>query len=81
MTYNQQFVAIWRIPEAVLNARGEQSLLQFTLSQVKDPEGYLPKVDSLYDNGEAQADDVIEFWTAASSNTTRNHSASAAPPC
>jgi PAS domain-containing protein len=61
MTYNQQFVEMWRIPEAVLNTRGKHSLLQFTLSQVKDPDAYLAKVDSLYENREAQADDVIEF--------------------
>ncbi|MGA2435552.1 MAG: ATP-binding protein, partial [Bryobacteraceae bacterium] len=61
MAYNQRFVEMWRIPKPVLNARDEQSLLKFTLSQVKDPDGYLAKVDSLYDNGEAQADDVFEF--------------------
>ena len=51
MTYNQQFVAMWRIPESVLNTRDEQSLLQYTLSQVKDPAPYLARLTGFMTTG------------------------------
>ena len=59
--YNQRFVEMWRIPKNVLNAGNDHSLLKFMMSEVSDPDAYFVQVKKLYDDGEAHADDVIEF--------------------
>lgn len=61
LSYNQKFLTMWRIPEAVLAERSDKLALDQAVSQLKDPEQFLAKVQALYQQHEAESYDVLEF--------------------
>jgi PAS domain S-box-containing protein len=61
VAYNRKFVEMWGIPESVLASRDENVVLNFALSQLKDPEAFLTRIRQTYADYDAQTDDVIEF--------------------
>jgi PAS domain S-box-containing protein len=60
-SYNHCFAEMWRLPESLLLAGDDGTLLASVLSQVIDPEAFLAKVEALYQEPEAESDDIIEF--------------------
>jgi PAS domain S-box-containing protein len=58
--YNRKFSEMWHIPESVLNARDDRKLLDCAMTQVKDPEQFLAKVQELHADREAHTDDIVE---------------------
>jgi diguanylate cyclase (GGDEF)-like protein/PAS domain S-box-containing protein len=61
VTFNQQFVDMWRIPETVLAARDDNRALAYVLDQLQDPDGFLRKVRELYATPEAESFDELRF--------------------
>jgi len=61
ISYNQKFVAMWQIPESILSQRSDKLALDHVLHQLKDPEQFLTKVQSLYSKPDAESYDVLEF--------------------
>lgn len=61
VSYNQQFVEMWRIPAAVMEARDDGRALAFVLDQLQAPEVFLSKVQELYNQPEAESFDVLNF--------------------
>ncbi|MFN8494038.1 MAG: PAS domain S-box protein [Caldilineaceae bacterium] len=61
VSFNQKFVELWRIPEAILTARDDDQALGFVLNQLKDPDDFLSKVRELYSQPDATSYDVLEF--------------------
>src|SRR5262245_32994679 len=59
--YNGKFVEMWRIPDAVLVSRDDNRALAFVLDQLKDPEGFLSKVKSLYGHPLEESYDTLDF--------------------
>lgn len=59
--YNHKFVELWRIPESIVSVRKDEALLSFVLDQLKDPEGFISKVNMLYQNDEEISFDNVEF--------------------
>ncbi|HJZ10549.1 MAG TPA: PAS domain S-box protein, partial [Acidobacteriota bacterium] len=59
--YNQRFLDMWRIPEDVMASRDDTRAIQFVLDQLKDPDGFLAKVQELYTNPVSESYDVLEF--------------------
>src|SRR5262249_34545793 len=59
--YNRKFVEMWRIPDAVLASRDDNRALAFVLDQLKDPEGFLSKVKSLYGHPLEESYDTLDF--------------------
>lgn len=57
--YNQRFVSIWNIPEAILASKDDQQLLGFVLDQLENPAEFLAKVEYLYDHPEESSHDEI----------------------
>ena len=61
VTYNQKFIELWNVPEGIVNTKDDKQLLRHILSQLKDPDEFLQKVEELYDSPEQISFDVIEF--------------------
>jgi len=59
--FNTKFVELWQIPESIIKTRNDEKLLAFVIGQLKDPEGFLKKVEELYLNEEEISFDVLEF--------------------
>lgn len=59
--YNQQFVELWGLPEAVLATHDDRIALEFVLNQLRDPEAFSNKVRQLYDAPETSSFDLLEF--------------------
>ncbi len=61
ITFNQRFVEMWRIPKPIIDSRDDSQALAFVLDQLKDPEGFLSKVQELYISPDAESHDILEF--------------------
>ncbi len=61
VTFNQQFVRMWRIPQAIVDLRDDDRALAFVLDQLVDAEGFLAKVRALYASPDAESFDVLTF--------------------
>ncbi|MDP3682538.1 MAG: PAS domain S-box protein, partial [Ignavibacteria bacterium] len=59
--YNQKFIELWNIPKNIIDTNDDKQLLECVLSQLKDPEEFLRKVEELYQSPEQISFDVIEF--------------------
>jgi PAS domain S-box-containing protein len=59
--FNERFAQLWRLPQAILASRDDKQALDFVLSQLKDPKGFLAKVEQLYTQPDSDSFDVLEF--------------------
>jgi two-component system sensor histidine kinase/response regulator len=57
---NERFVQLWRIPEELIKKREDNTLLDFVLDQLKEPEAFLSKVQALYKTSDEDFD-VLNF--------------------
>ncbi|MGH7273254.1 MAG: diguanylate cyclase, partial [Nitrospiria bacterium] len=61
MSFNQKFVKMWRIPESILASGDDDQVLASVLDQLKDPDGFLAKVQELYAQPDIESHDLLEF--------------------
>lgn len=61
VTYNRRFVDMWQLPEEVVASRDVRQTLTFVLSQLKNPDRFLKKVNEIYGAPESQSYDWLEF--------------------
>lgn len=61
VSYNRQFVKMWRLPKDIVESRDDDRALNHVLDQLKDPGGFLAKVRYLYDHPEEESYDLLEF--------------------
>lgn len=61
LDYNQKFVTMWKIPEALMDDRQDDQVYAHILSQLVNPEAFQQKVRTTYENPEAESSDIIYF--------------------
>ncbi len=59
--FNKQFAKMWRIPETILDTHDDKKAIDFVLDQLKNPKGFISKVEELYANPEKESYDTLEF--------------------
>jgi two-component system cell cycle sensor histidine kinase/response regulator CckA len=59
--YNQRYLEMWQIPETILHAMSDEKTISFVMDQLEDPEGFLERVQELYQNVEQESFDLIQF--------------------
>jgi diguanylate cyclase (GGDEF)-like protein/PAS domain S-box-containing protein len=59
--FNQKFVELWGIPDSILITRDDNLAITHVLAQLKDPEGFLTKVNELYAHSDDESFDTLEF--------------------
>ena len=60
-SFNRNFLELWRIPEALIETRDDEQLLQFVLDQLLVPDAFLDKVRALYQSADASCSDELVF--------------------
>lgn len=58
---NGQAVELWKMPEDIVGQGDEQVVTDFCTSRVKDPEGFLKKIEHLLSHPDERARDEIEL--------------------
>src|SRR5256886_1815035 len=61
VSFNPKFAELWRIPDSVLETKDAAQTRAFVLEPVKDPDGFVAKIDELYHRPEASSFDVLLF--------------------
>ena len=81
VSYNQRFAELWRIPADLMQLHDDRKLLNYVLSQLKDPRQFLAKVDHLYQHPSETSREEIAFndgrvfdrYSAPVSSPARNY--------
>ena len=60
-SFNRRFVAMWRIPDHLLSAGDDVSVIGFVDEQLTMPEAFRNKIEELYAQPEIESDDTLEF--------------------
>lgn len=60
-TFNRAFGEMWRIPLAILEIRDSETVLDFARQQLKDPDAFYEKAQSIYAQPELETFDTLEF--------------------
>jgi diguanylate cyclase (GGDEF)-like protein/PAS domain S-box-containing protein len=59
--YNHKFVELWGIPVSVLITKDDRQALSYVLAQLKDPDGFIAKVNELYAHPDDESFDTLVF--------------------
>jgi two-component system, NarL family, sensor histidine kinase UhpB len=59
--YSERFAQMWGLPADVIASGNDRQAQAFVLSQLRDPEAFLRKVQELYARPEAESVDVLAF--------------------
>ncbi|WP_377644452.1 PAS domain S-box protein [Oryzobacter terrae] len=59
--HNSRFAALWAVPDDILAAGDDSSLLDYVVEQLEDPAAFIEGVHRLYDHPEATSVDELRF--------------------
>ncbi|MFW6192827.1 MAG: PAS domain S-box protein, partial [Gemmatimonadota bacterium] len=59
--YNRRFREIWELPAEALEDGTDETALEHAKERVADPEGFLSRVEEIYENEDAELRDHLEF--------------------
>ncbi|HUW76436.1 MAG TPA: EAL domain-containing protein [Gallionella sp.] len=59
ISYNQKFIDLWRLPEALVSARRDEPVLKFVLDQIEDAKAFAARVQYLYEHHTKKSHDEI----------------------
>jgi len=60
-SYNQKFLDLWRIPDALAATRDDERMLGYVLAQLTDPDKFIGKVRELYLRPAESSEDFLVF--------------------
>ena len=62
IAFNQNYVAMWQVPDSLLETRDLSTIRQYMIDQVVDPEAYIAVIEQVSDDSEdARSFDVLQF--------------------
>ncbi len=61
ISFNERFGQMWNIPQQILDTRDDEKMLQYVLTQLKNPDQFLEKVRYLYAHKNEKSRDEIQF--------------------
>lgn len=61
LSFNDEFLKMWRIPVHVQESRDEEASLKCVMEKVTDPASFIAKIESLYANSTEVSTDEIEL--------------------
>ncbi len=59
--YNKKFIKMWNIPNSLAETGNDDTLINFVLDQLINPEDFVKKVRYLYANPQEESFDILEF--------------------
>lgn len=59
--YNSRFLALWNIPARMVQEVDDRALLDYVLTQLKDPQGFLAHAEAMYEHPMQSARDELEL--------------------
>jgi PAS domain S-box-containing protein len=61
ISYNQQFIGLWRLPTKMVNARDDSPVLEAVINQVENPEAFSYRVQYLYEHRDEKSREEIHL--------------------
>ena len=61
VSYNQNFIKMWKIPEEIIIKGEDSDALDFVTNQVKCPEEFLKRIKELYSSKDEESYDIVDF--------------------
>lgn len=61
VSFNERFAQMWRIPDELLRSRDNNRALEYVAAQMKDPRGFLAKIQQLFETPDVDCADILEF--------------------
>lgn len=61
VTWNQQFIDMWRIPEELVGDKPEEMGLEHVLDKLENPQQFIEKVEYLYEHPHEESRDEIQL--------------------
>jgi len=59
--YNRRYLEMWRVPEGVRDSGSDEALVRHALTQLKEPDGFLERVQEAYKNPQGETQDEFEL--------------------
>lgn len=59
--YNQRFAEIWKMPKKILESSDDQGALEHAMTMLKDPKGFIERVDYIYAHPEEASHEEVYF--------------------
>ncbi|MGA7594679.1 MAG: EAL domain-containing protein [Gallionella sp.] len=59
ISYNRQFIELWRLPEALVSSRQDAPVLNYVINQIEDAEAFAARVQYLYEHHEEKSTEEI----------------------
>ena len=56
---NRRFIELWRVPQALVDAGDDHAMLGFAVSQLREPDAFIEKVQALYQSREESTDTIL----------------------
>jgi two-component system NtrC family sensor kinase len=61
VSFNRRFVNMWGIPDEIVASRNDEDALQFVLDKLADPDGFIVRVQYLYEHTDETSNEEIEL--------------------